>query len=110
MDTTNLKEITTSVYTFSDLIKNHCLYVDKTAYIYKLLKVTKGQFFCARPRRFGKSLTISTLEAVFRGRRELFDGLYLGSADYDWQVHPVIHIDFTQCVMDTMPKLQKSLC
>ena len=110
MDTTNLKEITTSVYTFSDLIKNHCLYVDKTAYIYKLLKVTKGQFFCARPRRFGKSLTISTLEAVFRGRRELFDGLYLGSADYDWQVHPVIHIDFTQCVMDTMPQLQKSLC
>ena len=102
MDTTNLKEITTSVYTFSDLIK--------TAYIYKLLKVTKGQFFCTRPRRFGKSLTISTLEAVFRGRRELFDGLYLGSADYDWQVYPVIHIDFTQCVMDTMPQLQKSLC
>ena len=110
MDATNLKEITTSVYTFSDLIENHCLYVDKTAYIYKLLKVTKGQFFCTRPRRFGKSLTISTLEAVFRGRRELFDGLYLGSADYDWQVYPVIHIDFTQCVMDTMPQLQKSLC
>ena len=110
MDTTDLKEITTSLYTFPDLIENNCLYVDKTAYIYKLLKVTKGQFFCARPRRFGKSLTIATLEAVFRGRRELFDGLYLGSTDYDWQVHPVIHIDFTQCVMDTMPQLQKSLC
>ena len=105
-----LKEITTSIYTFSDMIEHHCLYVDKTEYIYKLLKTAKGQFFCARPRRFGKSLTISTLEAAFRGRRELFDGLYLGSTDYDWQVHPVVHIDFTQCVMDTMPQLQKSLC
>ena len=105
-----LKEITTSVYTFSDMIEHHCLYVDKTKYIYQLLHATKGQFFCARPRRFGKSLTISTLEAAFRGRRELFEGLYLGSTDYDWQVYPVIHIDFTQCVMDTMAQLQESLC
>ena len=110
MDTTNLKEITTSLYTFPDLIENNCLYVVKTAYIYKLLKVTKGQFFCARPRRFGKSLTIATLEAVFRGRRELFDGLYLGSTDYDWQVHPVIHIDFAQSSMRTLPQLKTWLC
>lgn len=105
-----MKEITTSVYTFPDLIENHCLYVDKTRYIYDLLRATKGQFFCARPRRFGKSLTISTLETVFQGRRELFDGLYLGSTDYDWPVHPVIHIDFTQCVMDTISQLKESLC
>ena len=68
-----MKEISTSIYTFPDLIKNHCLYIDKTKYIYELLRIAKGQIFCARPRRFGKSLTVSTLEAVFRGQRELFD-------------------------------------
>ncbi len=45
-------------------------------------------------RRFGKSLTISTIEAIFQGKQELFEGLYLAGTEYDWPMHPVIHIDF----------------
>ena len=87
-----MREITTSLYTFENLITYNCIYVDKTKYIYKMLMVANGQFFCSRPRRFGKSLTISTLEAIFKGKRELFKGLYIDSTDYDWSVHPVIHV------------------
>lgn len=105
-----LKDISTSIYTFSDLIENHRLYIDKTRYIYQLIRTAKGLFFCARPRRFGKSLTISTLEAVFQGRRDLFHGLYLDHADYDWTEHPVIHLDFAQGSMATIAKLENWLC
>ena len=87
-----MKEISTSTYSFRRLREHDCLYVDKTKYIYKMLQASGGQFFFSRPRRFGKSLTVSTLEAIFKGERELFHGLYLDSTDYDWPVHPVIHI------------------
>ena len=106
----SLKDISTSIYTFPDLIEGHRLYIDKTRYIYQLLRPGKGLFFCARPRRFGKSLTISTLEAIFQGRRELFRGLYLAHTDYDWTVHPVIHLDFAQSSMETLAKLENWLC
>ena len=64
--------------------------------MHKLITSDK-EFFCSRPRRFGKSLAISTLEAIFQGKRELFKGLYIDSADYDWKTYPVIHIDFGIC-------------
>ena len=105
-----MKEISTSTYSFRRLREHDCLYVDKTKYIYKMLQASGGQFFFSRPRRFGKSLTVSTLEAIFKGERELFHGLYLDSTDYDWPVHPVIHIDFTRCTMDTLDTLSRSLC
>ncbi len=105
-----LKDISTSIYTFPDLIESQRLYIDKTRYIYRLIHPGNGFFFCARPRRFGKSLTISTLEAVFQGRRELFRGLYLEHADYDWTVHPVIHLDFAQSSMETLTQLKNWLC
>ena len=85
------------------------MYVDKTSYIYKLLKDEGGQFFCARPRRFGKSLTVSAIEAIFRGRRELFDGLYIAGTDYDWPVHPVIHIDFGRYDNSTVELMESGL-
>ena len=103
------KEITTSVYTFEDMIRGGALYVDKTEIIFKMVSVLKGQFFCARPRRFGKSLTISTLEAIFKGKRELFRGLAVSRKDYDWQVYPVIHIDFARTATGSQEKLTLSL-
>ncbi|MCR5304162.1 MAG: AAA family ATPase [Lachnospiraceae bacterium] len=90
------KEITTSVYTFRDLIKNDLLYVDKTEYLYKMVRVTKGQFFCARPRRFGKSMVTSALKEIFSGNRELFEGLYIYDCDYSWEKYPVIEVDFSR--------------
>ncbi|MFW5802431.1 MAG: ATP-binding protein [Verrucomicrobiota bacterium] len=88
-----MKPLTTSVYTFSDLIAGGYLYVDKSAGIYELIREYKGQYFLSRPRRFGKSLLISTLKVIFQGRRDLFDGLEIADKDYDWQAYPVIHLD-----------------
>ncbi len=104
-----MQSIVTSIYTFSKLRERNCLYVDKTNFIYKLLQDEGDQFFCARPRRFGKSLTVSTLKAVFQGRRELFEGLYLAGTDYDWPVHPVIHIDFGRYDNSTLALMETSL-
>jgi hypothetical protein len=80
-----MKPLTTSCYTFHKLIEGGFLYLDKTANIYELLRPATGQYFLARPRRFGKSLLISTLRSIFEGKRELFQGLDILDTDYDWK-------------------------
>ena len=89
---------------FEDLRKNGFFYVDKTEYIFNLIKDSK-YFFLSRPRRFGKSLFLSTLAAYFEGKKELFQGLYLEHAEEElarqqgreaWVKHPVFLIDFSQ--------------
>jgi len=104
-----MKPLTTSVYTFSKLIDGGFLYVDKTAGIYDLLRPATGQYFLSRPRRFGKSLLISTLRAIFEGRRELFAGLDILNTKYDWKVHPVIHLDLGDREATTAAILNQSL-
>lgn len=89
-----MKNLTTSVYTFEDLIQGDFLYVDKTEYIWQMIKPAKESFFLSRPRRFGKSLTVSTLEAVFQGKKELFKGLAFYDKPYDWKPYPIIHLSF----------------
>jgi len=106
-----MKDLTSSVYTFEDLIQGNFLYVDKTEYIWQLIRPAKGLYFLSRPRRFGKSLTLSTLKAVFEGKKELFKGLAIYDKPYDWKTYPVIHLslaDFTS-VNDTMEKLDRYL-
>ncbi|MCM1520473.1 MAG: ATP-binding protein [Lachnoclostridium sp.] len=78
------------IQTFSQIIENGYVYVDKTEYIYNLINQGK-YYFLSRPRRFGKSLLLSTIEAVFQGRRELFDGLFIAGTDWKWEKHPVFH-------------------
>lgn len=81
------------IQTFSKIIKQGFAYVDKTQYIKPL--ISQGQYiFLSRPRRFGKSLLLSTLEAYFEGRRDLFHGLAADSMDLDWTPSPVLHFDF----------------
>ena len=101
--------ISTSTYSFADLRKNGFLYVDKTAYFYQLVRRAKGRYFCARPRRFGKSLAISTFEAIFRGEKDLFEGLSITSTDYAWETHPLIHLDFARTDVETLSGLKESL-
>jgi len=72
-----LKFLPVSTASFRDIIKGDFLYVDKTEVIYKLIEPAKGAYFLSRPRRFGKSLLISTLEELFQGNRELFQGLWI---------------------------------
>ena len=88
-----MKRLTSSVYSFEKIVNEDKLYVDKTEFIWNLIQ-DDGAYFLARPRRFGKSLTVSTLEAVFQGRKELFKGLAIYDKPYDWKPHPVIHLDF----------------
>ena len=78
---------------FESIINDGYVYVDKTALIYRL--VTEGKiYFLSRPRRFGKSLLVSTLKAYYQGKKELFKGLAIDSLEKEWAKHPVFHIDF----------------
>ena len=104
-----MKPITTSTSTFSELIGNGFAYVDKTRLIRELLRDGKAQYFLARPRRFGKSLLVSTLKAVFQGRRDLFRGLAIDSSDYVWTTHPVIHLDMGSTQRDTVAEFEETL-
>ena len=70
-----MKDLTTSIYTFERLIQGNFLYVDKTEYVWQLIRPEQAMYFLSRPRRFGKSLLITTLEAIFQGKKELFQGL-----------------------------------
>ncbi len=80
------------IQNFENIRRNGFLYIDKTALVYKLAQ--EGQYyFLRRPRRFGKSLLISTLEAYFLGKRDLFNGLALSQLEQEWQKHPVLHLD-----------------
>ncbi len=103
-----MKDITSSIYTFEDLIQGNFLYVDKTEYIWQLVRPAKEMYFLSRPRRFGKSLTVSTLKAVFDGKKELFKGLALYDKPYDWKTHPVIHLDMNGRDFSTLDKMEDS--
>ena len=103
------QKITTSYSSFETIRKEGYLYVDKTAYLYRLV-TGSDMYFLSRPRRFGKTLTVSTLEAIFQGKRELFKGLAIDALDYDWKPYPIIHIDFGDCPFDTPKELDSWLC
>ena len=104
-----MKELTDSVYTFADLRQGKYLYVDKTEYVWKLVRSYKGFYFLSRPRRFGKSLTVSTLKAIFEGRRELFDGLAISKKEYDWKPYPVLHLDLNGWSFHGLKETRNSL-
>ena len=83
------------IQTFSEIIEQDYVYVDKTALIHQL--ITQGKwYFLSRPRRFGKSVVVSTLEALFRGKKSLFDDLLISTTDYPFRQHPVIKLEFTK--------------
>ena len=77
---------------FEDLRRNCYAYVDKTNFVYKLADEGK-YYFLSRPRRFGKSLFLSTLEAYFQGKKELFEGLAIYDMEKEWKKYPIFHID-----------------
>lgn len=79
---------------FSNIRDGGFAYVDKTRLVYQLASTGK-YYFLSRPRRFGKSLLVSTMEAYFSGQKELFKGLDIESLEKDWTAYPVLHLDFT---------------
>ena len=80
---------------FPDFIKRKAVYVDKTAYVYKMAQSNAKSFFLSRPRRFGKSLLVSTLQCYFEGRKELFKGLAIEQLEKEWIQYPVIRLDLS---------------
>lgn len=105
-----MKELTSYTYSFEELIQGEFLYVDKTEYIWNMIRPRTAGYFLSRPRRFGKSLTVSTLKAIFQGKKELFNGLAISKKDYDWKPYPVIHLDMNGCKFNTVKELNHSLC
>ena len=103
-----LRPLPIGIQSFERLRTSGFLYVDKTALLYRL--VTTGHYyFLSRPRRFGKSLLVSTLEAYFQGRKELFKGLAIEELEKDWAVHPVFHLDLNTQKYDAPEKLDQVL-
>ena len=94
MENKTLKRLPVGIQTYSEVVDMDCLYVDKTEYICKMVKLSK-YIFLSRPRRFGKSLFVSTLQAYFEGRRELFKGLYIDSVEKEWVSYPVLRLDMS---------------
>lgn len=83
------------IQTFSEIRTNDNLYIDKTAYIYRMANSDGKYFFLSRPRRFGKSLLVSTLLSYFEGRKELFKGLAIDNLEKEWAEYPVLHFDLS---------------
>ena len=96
------------IQNFEKIRKEGYVYVDKTALMYKLVK-SGSYFFLSRPRRFGKSLLISTLEAYFEAKRDLFEGLAVEALEKDWVKRPVLHLDLNIGKYDTPDSLDKIL-
>ncbi len=93
---------------FRKIREDGYVYVDKTEYIHRL--VTDGKYyFLSRPRRFGKSLLLSTIEDFFLGNRSLFENLAISRHEHDWEAHPVLHLDLSGCRCDSPESIDKHL-
>ena len=89
MEHKQLKHLPVGIQTFSNIIEGDMLYIDKTEYIWNMIHLSK-YIFLSRPRRFGKSLLVSTLHAYFEGRKDLFKGLFIESVEKEWVQYPVL--------------------
>ena len=87
-----LRKLPIGIQTFAEIRKANYLYIDKTAFVWRIANTGKP-YFLNRPRRFGKSLLLSTFEAYFEGKKELFEGLIISDLEKEWKRHPVLHLD-----------------
>ena len=105
-----MEKITTDISSFENLRKDGYVYVDKTDLLWRLVAKQEGrQFFISRPRRFGKSLMLSTLKCIFEGKRELFRGLKIEKKRYDWKKYPVVMLNMADIGADSPAQLAENL-
>jgi len=103
----NIKRYPLGIQTFSEIIENDYVYIDKTEYVYNM---TRSKYvFLSRPRRFGKSLLVSTLKSYFEGNKELFKGLAIEGREKDWTKHPVLHFSLATAKHGIKEKLVSHL-
>jgi hypothetical protein len=91
-----MKKLPTGLQVFEKVRTSGAIYVDKTDMIHKIVSGSRMQYFISRPRRFGKTLLCWTLNALFSGKRELFEGLAIAKTDWAWESYPVIHLDMSK--------------
>ena len=103
-----MRKLPIGIQTFEKLREENYLYVDKTAMIYHLAS-SSTPYFLSRPRRFGKSLLLSTFEAYFQGRKDLFQGLAMEKLETSWEEYPVFHLDLNAEKYDTKEALEQML-
>ena len=108
MENKTLKQLPVGIQTYEKLVEQNCLYVDKTEYIYKMVNYS-NYIFLSRPRRFGKSLLVSTLQAYFEGKKELFKGLYIDSVEKDWTEYPVLKFSLASAKHTDVEQLKRFL-
>lgn len=108
MATPIFRKLPIGIQSFEYIRKEGFLYVDKTALVYRLANMGKP-YFMSRPRRFGKSLLLSTIEAYFLGKKELFYGLAIEQMETEWAIHPVLHLDLNAEKYDTRESLNDML-
>ncbi len=94
METKQLKQLPVGIQTFEKIIDNDMLYIDKTEYIWKMIHLS-NYIFLSRPRRFGKSLLVSTIQSYFEGRKDLFKGLFIETVEKEWTQYPVLRFDMS---------------
>lgn len=103
-----LRKLPIGIQTFSEIREENYLYVDKTAFVWRIANLGKP-YFLSRPRRFGKSLLLSTFEAYFEGRKELFEGLAIAGMEKEWKRYPVLHLDLNAEKYDSSRALTEIL-
>jgi hypothetical protein len=98
------------VQNFETIRTGNFVYVDKTRHLYEMAEPSQAFYFLSRPRRFGKSLTVSTFKCLFEGKKDLFDGLWLSRhGHWEWKEHPVVVIDFNEVDHQTPENLEKAM-
>ena len=102
--------ITTSNYTFENIREKDLFYADKTDFFHQMVTDNSGIFFLSRPRRFGKSLSVSILKNILKGNKELFKGLKIYDMPFDWKSYPVINLNISQAPCESAEMLNKGLC
>ena len=103
-----MRKLPIGIQTFEEIRNGGYLYVDKTALVYQIANVGKP-YFLSRPRRFGKSLLLSTFEAYFQGRKDLFRGLAIEKLETEWTQYPVLHLDLNAEKYDSKEALERML-
>ena len=103
-----LRKLPIGIQTFEDIRRDNYLYVDKTAFVWRIANTGKP-YFLSRPRRFGKSLLLSTFEAYFKGKKELFEGLAIEQMEKEWRQFPVLHLDLNAKKYETPEDLNTML-
>lgn len=101
-----MKGLPIGIQTFSEIINRNNVYIDKTELIFNLVSAQK-YYFLSRPRRFGKSLLISTLQTYFEGKKELFKGFKIENLEHDWTEYPVVTLSFASCKSDKIDNIVK---